>query len=473
MKTPSRLALWALLVLVAFPAGLLAVRTILLMRPLRPVLSTLRDGSQILSVPLEQDEIESSRGVRRHLLADGSVKILSDDRIVHREFSRDAYVVRSEDGPLRLGFLEGVVANNDTLRGQKLADRLESLRVSQREDRDRLVLEVRQAGGTVQYLHAMERWSMFSKSDQRVGLLLRDGQGNLSFLRLSSVRFVDQAPFGVVATSLAWVGRICSILFETPDSWGIGGLRQALVSTITLILLSGMIGGTLALLAAFLLNERLRPGRWARVVRRSSEWLAAVPGVVWGAAGLGLLVSQAGTYFDLRLERGLHWATGGLLWASMTLGILAIPLSLKRALDALESVPRQWRRIARSCGATRWQVLHLVVLPNAWPSLLGAWLSAFARAAGETAPLILVGATHAIGGDVLESGWHLPSLSGGFSHLGVLACDPPWPVIESELGHPVAFLSLFVLTLLCIGFELVAGAFLGKGVRSLERRMSE
>ncbi|MEK7393672.1 MAG: ABC transporter permease subunit, partial [Fibrobacterota bacterium] len=224
-------------------------------------------------------------------------------------------------------------------------------------------------------------------------------------------------------------------------------------------------------LAALLLNERLRPGKWALVVRRSSEWLAAVPGVVWGGVGLGLLVWGAGAHLDALMGRGLTWGNGGLLWASITLGVLAAPLSLKRSMEALEEVPKQWRLVARSCGATRWQVLRMVVLPSAWRGLLGAWLSAFARAAGETAPLMLVGAVHSIGGDVLETGIRLPSLSGGFPHLGVLACDPPWSVLEAELGHPVAYLSIFVLTLLCVGFELTASTFLLEGRRRLAKEV--
>jgi len=110
-----------------------------------------------------------------------------------------------------------------------------------------------------------------------------------------------------------------------------------------------------------------------------------------------------------------------------------------------------------------WQVLRWIILPASARGLAGAWFSGLARAAGETAPLIMVGAARALGGDVLDPMLRWPSLSGGFLHLGVLACDPPWPPLEAELGHPLAFLSLSVLALLCLGLEFVS-------VRLLARR---
>jgi len=458
-----------LLALVSLPAALLAVRTVAQLRPRTPVISQLADGRRFLSYPLGQDAWEESTGSRRQLLSDGSVRSFARGEIVSSRPCPQAWTVRSEDGPTRIGFLDGVVAGNDTLRDAAMESRLETLRTGLREDRDRLVDEVRGSVGTVGFERAMERWNQFRRQDERTGLLLRDAAGQVVFLRLSSVRQISRPPVGLLETADEWMDQILSVLFETPDSWGLGGLRQALTSTLALILLSGAIGGTLALFAALLLSERLRPGRWALVVRRSSEWLAAVPGVVWGGVGLGLLVSGAGAHLDDWTGNGLKWANGGLLWASITLGILAAPLSLKRSLEALEEIPKQWKLVARSCGATRWQVLRMVVLPSAWPGLAGAWLSAFARAASETAPLMLVGAVHSIGGDVLETGVPFPSLSGGFPHLGVLACDPPWSSLEAELGHPVAYLSIFVLTLLCVGFELLAATFLRQGLRKLAK----
>lgn len=462
----ARVLLW---ILVAIPAALLLARTVALARPEVPGVAILRDGRQILSIPLEQDALERESGERRHLLADGSVRVFAAAEIVGRRDAPDAWIVRTEDAPPRMGWIRALVVGvSDTVRGADLERRLARLREGRRADRERLVQAVRASRGGEGFALAMERWNLFRREDDRVGVLLEDGEGGVSFVRLSSVREFSRAPQGPVRYALAWAGNLGRIVSDTPDAWGVGGLREVFVATVVLVVLSGCIGGTLAILAALLLNERLRSGRWALVVRRSSEWLAAVPGVVWGAVGFGFLVSVVGTQIDHLLGGGLRWATGGLLWASLTLGILAVPLSLKRALDSLDAVPRQWRLVARSCGATRWQVLRMVVFPVAWPSLLGAWFSAFARAAGETAPLMLVGALHSVSGDVFGSGAQFPSLSGGFPHLGVLACDPPWPPIEAELGHPAAFLSLLSLSLLCVVFELAASMFLAKGRRAIE-----
>lgn len=452
---------------------MLLARTVALARPAVPVVSMLGNGRQILSIPLERDLLEDASGERRHLLADGSVRVFAASEIVGSRSAPDVWIVRAEDGPPRMGWIRALVAGvSDTLRGEGLEDRLDLLREGRRADRDRLVEAVRVSKEGSAFEAAMERWNLFRREDDRVGVLLENGEGGVAFVRLSSIREFSRPPGGPVRYVLAWAGNLARIFSDTPDAWGIGGLRDVFASTVALIFLSGCIGGTLAILAALLLSERLRPGRWAMVVRRSSEWLAAVPGVVWGAVGFGFLVSVVGTEIDQLFGDRLRWATGGLLWASLTLGILAVPLSLKRALDALDAVPRQWRLVARSCGATRWQVLRMVLLPVAWPSLLGAWFSAFARAAGETAPLMLVGAVHSVSGDVFGAGPKLLSLSGGFPHLGVLACDPPWPPIEAELGHPAAFLSLLSLSLLCVAFELAASLLLAKGRRAIESEVS-
>lgn len=449
-----------LLVAVGLPVVALFWRAVALSFWNDPVLVCLSDGRQILSIPLPRDRVEEASGFGRHLLADGEVRSLPDSDISWIRPVSGIWTIRTEDGPVRLGRIVAVVQGPfDTLRAGDLDGAVERMREGRRADREALLGAVRSAEDATEFASAMRRWDLFRKADARAGFLLSSGSGDTVFLAASSVRRMTKSGVDWWARSRDRIVEVADVLAGPPDAWGLGGLKLALVGTFLLIVMSGSIGGTLALLAALLLNERLRDGRWARVVRRSSEWLAAVPGVVWGVVGYGFLVSVVGREIDRFSGGGLRWGTGGLLWASATLGILAAPLSLRRALAALEAVPRQWRLIARSCGATRWQVLRMVVLPAAWPGLAGAWLAAFARAAGETAPLLLVGAVHSVGGDLFETGIGLPDLSGGFPHLGVLACDPPWPSIEAELGHPVAHLSLLVLSCMCIGFELLAGTF--------------
>lgn len=466
MNRRGRLALWFLAVLVGAPAALLLVRSVLLFRPATPVVLVLPEGRRVLAMPVPADPRGGDRGGFRAIRSDGVVETFDPASIASRAEAPEAWAIRTADGGLRLGWIEGlVVPEGDTLRGEDRLERFAGMRDELERDREARLAELADARGSDAAPSARSRWRLFARMEGRTGLLLRDAAGGIGFLRLSEVRQVERAPASPLGMVVHWGGRILGAFADRSDQWGGGGIRQAGLSTLALILLAGSVGGTLALFAALLLSERLRPGRRARVVRRTSGWLAAVPGVVWGAVGCGLLVPVLGGGVDALLGLRDRWSHGGLLWSALTLGILAAPISLRRALDVLDTVPRQWRRVARSCGATRLQVLWMVVLPASWRGLLGAWLSAFARAAGETAPLLLVGAIHSDGGILAPVGGAGLSLSGGFLHLGAMAYDPVWSELETVGGYPTAHLALLLLTVLCIGFELLAGGFLGRGRR--------
>jgi len=462
----GRISLWVLALFVGAPAVLLLARSVYLFRPRTPVVLVLSDGRRILSLPLPPDPYRTDDSGSRMLRSDGVVEVFDRSSVADRAPAPSAWVFRTEEGRMRLGWIEGlVVPDGDTLRGAPWIDRIGGIREELEHDRQEQIAEMGRTRRADQVVSTRSRWRLFVRMEAKTGLILRAADGSTTFLALSSVRQMERAPATRYEELVAWTRRICLALTDSSERWGGGGLWQASLSTLVLILLSGAVGGTLAILAALLLSERLRPGRWARVVRRTSGWLAAVPGIVWGAVGFGLLVPVLGGRLDALTGSHDRWSKGGLFWSALTLGILAAPISLRRALDVLDKVPRQWRLVARSCGATRWQVLSMVVLPAAWRGLAGAWLSAFARAAGETAPLLLVGAIHSNGQFLTQLPDAGMSFSGGFLHLGAMACDPVWSGTESAMGYPTAHLALLVLTVFCIGFELLAAGFLGRGRR--------
>lgn len=473
MTGRDRVSLWILVLLVGAPAALLLVRSAMLFRPATPVVLRVSDGRRILSMPVPPDPLRADGGESRSIGADGALEVFDDRAVAGRAPAPDAWAIRTDAGRLRLGWIEGLVLpEGDTSRADAWLERIgPMLDELERDRRDRLE-ELRETRGTALEASARSRWNVFVRMEAKTGLLLVDADGTTDFLPLSSVREMGRGPVTSFEEAVDWIGRIVRALTDSSNRWGGGGLRQASLSTLVLIALSGAVGGTLALLAALLLSERLRPGRWARVVRRTTGWLAAVPGIVWGAVGSGLLVQGFGVRLDALTGRHDRWSEGGLLWSALTLGILAAPISLRHALDVLDKVPRQWRQVARSCGATRWQVMSMVVFPAAWRGLVGAWLSAFARAAGETAPLLLVGAIHSHGGMESLAGDTGLSLSGGFLHLGAMACDPVWSDLESAMGYPTAHLALLVLTIFCIGFELLAAGFLGRWRRAAREEVA-
>lgn len=446
---------WIYLALVLCPGMLLAVWTLRLLVPATIDRAVDAQGRTSLVVRLGSDPLERSRGEERLL---GSTGAVSEVRTDSFRFERDtqAFQIWLDDGPPILARIRGVVTDSgDTLRGLPAEIAVVEMPEAVRYDRNRLAAGVAAGRDDTGFGRAMEAWNIFRRADAGIVALVSDGNGPDRAIRLGSIRRVRKSPDGFLATVRGTAGNLRAALWDVPDAWSGGGLRPVVVSTFLLVLLAGVLGGIPALIAAVHLADQTHPGRWAVWVRRSAEGLSAVPGVVWGTIGAGLLVSVLGFHLDQFLGAGVRYGTGGLLWGALTLGALAAPTTLAQAMAALDQVPREWREIARSCGATRHQVLSRVVLPASARGLLSAWIAGLARSAGETAPLLVVGAVRSMGGTGAGS-WGVPSLSGGFLHLGVLACDPPWPPLEAETGHPLAFLAMLALALLCLGLEVAA-----------------
>jgi len=464
MRRAGTFLLLTVIVLLLLPLLSLGWTTLSRLRPPQPRLLVLDDGRRILAAELDRDLEDRREGTRRVLQADGSVGFLGSATVSAMTVP-EAWFVRRDDGPPVMGRLDGLATGaGDTLRGEAAETALREMPERIREDKTRMAREVRSAAPGAAFGRAMRQWELLRVADDRALAFLEDLDGVRRPVRLSAIRESWKASSSALGPWLAAPIRAWTLFLEDPDPWSGGGLFPVVSATLATVFLSGLLGGIPAILAALRISERTSPGRGARWIRRGSAWFAAVPGVVWGTIGAGVLVGGAGDRLD-RLFGDHAWRNGGVLWGAVTLGALSAPTTLSAALRAIDRTPRLAREIARSCGATRWQVLRLVVLPQASRGLAGAWVSGLARAAGETAPLLMVGAARSVGGMSTESVHWFPRLSGGFLHLGVLACDPPWPALEAELGHPLAFLSLSLLAALCVALELVATRLLRQGPR--------
>jgi phosphate transport system permease protein len=157
------------------------------------------------------------------------------------------------------------------------------------------------------------------------------------------------------------------------------GIKSAVVGSICLMGLIGLIAAPLGVGAAIYLEEYGRGGRIARLIELNIANLAGVPSIVYGLLGLELFVRA------LKLDRSL-------LAGALTMSLLILPIIILSCREALRAVPPSIRFGARALGATRWQSIHRHVLPLAFPGMLTGLILAFSRAIGETAPLITIGA---------------------------------------------------------------------------------
>jgi phosphate transport system permease protein len=239
-----------------------------------------------------------------------------------------------------------------------------------------------------------------------------------------------------------------------------GGIFPALFGTAFLVMLMTLFVVPLGVLTAIYLREYARDNTFTRGVRMAVNTLAGVPSIVFGTFGLAFFVYQVGGTLDkLFFSESLPTptlGTGGVLWASLTMALLTVPVVVVATEEGLAAAPREVREGARALGATRWETLRRVILPYAKPGILTGVILAVARAAGEVAPLMLTGVVKLA--PTLPVDTHPPfvHLERKFMHLGFHIYDVGFQSPNVEAARPMIFATTLVLLLLVLLLNWVA-----------------
>lgn len=236
----------------------------------------------------------------------------------------------------------------------------------------------------------------------------------------------------------------------TSDMTG-GGIFPAIYGTALLTLLMTIAVTPIGIATAIFLSEyAAREARVARWVRAAVANLAGVPSVVFGLFGLGFFILFVGRGLDAAIgAEDPVWGRPSVLWASLTLSVLTLPVVIVTAEEAMRSVPRELREASTGLGATRFQTVLHVVLPGARAGILTGLILAISRGAGEVAPILFTGAANFLP--------HLPDDPRDmFMHLGyhvyALATQSP----NVDLARPMLFGTVLVLLTLTLALNLVA-----------------
>jgi phosphate transport system permease protein len=249
--------------------------------------------------------------------------------------------------------------------------------------------------------------------------------------------------------------NIASFFWEDPREANTeGGVFPAIVGTVIMTLLMCILVTPLGVIAAIYLHEYAHNGPIVKMVRVAINNLAGVPSIVFGAFGLGFFIYLAGGSIDklffndwVESGEGAVFGTGGMLWASLTLALMTLPVVIVAAEEALASVPRGMREGAYGCGASKWQMIKSVVLPASAPGILTGMILAMARGAGEVAPLMLVGVIKVASSLPIDNLYPYIHLDQKFMHLGFHIYDLGFQSPDSEAAKPM----VFATTLLLIG----------------------
>ncbi len=182
-------------------------------------------------------------------------------------------------------------------------------------------------------------------------------------------------------------------IFDEPrNNMTEGGIWPAIFGTIAVTFIMVLFAVPLGVFAAIYLNEYAKDTIFTRIIRTSINNLAGVPSIVFGLFGLGFFILFIGRNMDEVLQTGLLFGQPALIWASATLAVLVLPIVIVSTLEALNSVPKSHRDASYGLGATKWQTIKNVVLPQARPGILTGTILAISRGAGETAPILFLGA---------------------------------------------------------------------------------
>ena len=247
-----------------------------------------------------------------------------------------------------------------------------------------------------------------------------------------------------------------------------GGVFPAIFGTVVMTLLMSVAVVPFGVLAALYLREYARAGPMVSAVRIAINNLAGVPSIVFGVFGLGFFSYIVGARIDqLMFAEKLPsptFGTGGILWASLTLALLTLPVVIVATEEALSAVPNSMREGSYACGASKWQTIQRIVLPRAMPGVMTGMILAMARGAGEVAPLMLVGAVKLAPELPIDGHFPFVHLERSFMHLGFHIYDLGFQSQNSEAAKPM----VFTTTLLLIGLIFLlnaTGVYLRKRLR--------
>ena len=377
------------------------------------------------------------------------LKIAEHDRAAIRHLERDeigAVNMRIEKARLAVKTLD-FKARSSGAQGQK----------AERAGLSALVAEQQRIYATRQ-----EELAKVTEKAAAATLVLRSATGEEKELKVLDIYRAYPA------NTLSWLervsiyfGRLGGFLRDDPREANTeGGIFPAIFGTVMMVFLMNLVVVPTGVLAALYLREYAAQSILVRIVRIAVNNLAGVPSIVFGVFGLGFFVYMIGGGIDrVFYAEALPtptYGTGGILWASLTLALLTVPVVIVASEEALSAVPRSIREASLALGATKFQTILRVVLPSAAPGILTGLILAMARGAGEVAPLMLTGVVKLAPDLPLDGYFPFFHLDRKFMHLGFHIYDVGFQSPNVEAAKPMVYMTTIFLLLIVVLLNLTA-----------------
>ncbi|MFZ9991962.1 MAG: phosphate ABC transporter permease PstA [Opitutales bacterium] len=259
--------------------------------------------------------------------------------------------------------------------------------------------------------------------------------------------------------------RLVEFIFDEPREANTeGGLMPAIFGTLVMTVFMSLLVTPFGVITAIYLREYAQQGPVLRIVRISVNNLAGVPSIVFGVFGLGFFVYVLGGSIDQLLfadqlkynNNTPVFGTGGLLWCSLTLALMTLPVVIVATEEALAAVPRGMREASLATGASKWQTIRDILLPASAPGILTGVILAMARGAGEVAPLMLVGVVKLAPTLPIDGSAPFLHMDRKFMHLGFHVYDLGFQSPDSDAARPMVFATTLLLIVLVVCLNLGA-----------------
>ncbi|HEY7520443.1 MAG TPA: phosphate ABC transporter permease PstA [Methylomirabilota bacterium] len=322
-------------------------------------------------------------------------------------------------------------------------------------------LRARLAGLQERYTTEEARLTALRAKQTATVVVTADGgkEKDLPLAQVLDVSFPNT--MGLLAKSWRYAVGVWDFVSDNPrESNTEGGVFPAIFGTVMMVMIMSIMVTPLGVLAAFYLREYARQGTFVSTVRIAVNNLAGVPSIVFGVFGVGFFIYAVGGTIDrLFYAEALPtptYGTGGILWASLTLALLTIPVVIVATEEGLAAIPRGTREASLALGATKLETTLKVVMPAVMPSILTGLILAMARAAGEVAPLMLTGVVKLAPALPVDGFWPFVHLDRKFMHLGFHIYDVGFQSPNVDAARPMVFTTTLLLLAIVVVLNLFA-----------------
>ncbi|MEM7054038.1 MAG: phosphate ABC transporter permease PstA, partial [Pseudomonadota bacterium] len=323
-------------------------------------------------------------------------------------------------------------------------------------------MAARRAELDAQFIEIQAERNQVLQQLERDTLIARTADGEEVRIPLGNIVMATQNNALGIGGKIAFYGkRVHGFLTGFPREANTeGGIFPAIFGTVTMVLIMSVLVTPFGVLAAIYLREYAKQGPILKVIRVSVYNLAGVPSIVFGVFGLGFFVYLLGgsidnLFFPERLPAPT-FGTPGLFWASLTLALLTLPVVIVSTEEGLARIPRTIREGSLALGATKWETLWKVVVPLSAPAMMTGLILAVARAAGEVAPLMLVGVVKLAPSLPIDGEFPYLHLERKIMHLGFHIYDVGFQSPNVEAARPLVYATALTLVLLILILNLTA-----------------